>query len=124
MMFDVSHKTHYHYTWPVVQSQHHVHMSPRKVARQTVRHHSLIVEPAPAMRYDRIDAFGNPVVILDIEVPHKELVLLARSSIETMAPVGIDLAASTAVGPDRPEPRLCPGTDWTSTSSSIGARRG
>ena len=94
MMFDVSHKTHYQYTWPVVQSQHMIHMSPRKVGRQTVRHHSLIVEPAPAMRYDRIDAFGNPVVILDIEVPHKELVLLARSSIETMAPVGIDLAAS------------------------------
>ncbi|MEQ1709871.1 MAG: transglutaminase family protein [Hyphomicrobium sp.] len=94
MMFDVSHKTHYHYTWPVVQSQHMIHMSPRKVGRQTVRHHSLIVEPAPAMRYDRIDAFGNPVVILDIEVPHKELVLLARSSIETMAPEGIDLAAS------------------------------
>lgn len=94
MIFDVSHKTHYHYTWPVVQSQHLIHMSPRKVGRQTVRHHSLIVEPAPVMRYDRVDAFGNPVVILDIEVTHKELVLLARSSIETAAPAGLDLTAS------------------------------
>ena len=31
MMFDVSHKTHYRYSLPVVQSQHLIHMSPRTV---------------------------------------------------------------------------------------------
>lgn len=85
MIFDVSHKTHYRYTLPVVQSQHLIHMSPRPVSRQIIRHHSLIVEPAPALRYDGIDAFGNPVLILDIEVPHKELVLHARTTVETKA---------------------------------------
>jgi transglutaminase-like putative cysteine protease len=96
MIFDVSHKTLYRYSSPVVQSQHLVHMSPRVVDRQTIRHHSLIVEPAPAMRYEGTDAFGNPVVILDIEVPHKEFVLHARSRIETHRPAVIDLPRSAA----------------------------
>ena len=95
--------------WPVVQSQHLIHMSPRKVARQTIRHHSLIVEPAPAMRYDGIDAFGNPVVILDIEVPHKELVLHARSSIETMR-----------AGADRSRASTCRGTGSTQSLAVPG----
>ncbi len=95
MMFDVSHKTLYRYSSPVIQSQHLIHMSPRSVARQTVRHHSLIVEPAPVMRHDGFDAFGNPVVILDLEVAHRELVLHARSSVETQAPPGIDIAATS-----------------------------
>ena len=59
MMFDVSHRTHYVYSQPVVQSQHLIHMSPRPCLRQVVRHHSLIVDPAPALRQDGIDAFGN-----------------------------------------------------------------
>ena len=101
MIFDVSHKTLYRYSSPVVQSQHLVHMSPRVVDRQTIRHHSLIVEPAPAMRYEGIDAFGNPVVILDIEVPHREFVLHARSKIETRAPARTDPFRSPAW--DRPE---------------------
>ncbi len=95
MIFDVSHRTHYRYTVPVVQSQHLIHMSPRVIARQTIRNHSLIVEPAPALRYDGVDALGNPVLILDIERPHKELVIHARTTIETHAVPEIDAASST-----------------------------
>lgn len=95
MIFDVKHKTLYRYTSPVIQSQHLIHMSPRVVPHQTIRHHSLIIEPAPAMRYDGLDVFGNPVVILDIEAPHKEFVLSARSTIETRAPARFDFSAST-----------------------------
>ena len=96
MIFDVSHKTHYRYSQPVVQSQHLIHMSPRVVGRQTIRHHSLIVEPAPVQRFDGIDAFGNPVLILDIEVPHKELILHARSTIEIHPRTVIDPVATVA----------------------------
>jgi transglutaminase-like putative cysteine protease len=96
MKFEVSHKTHYTYSSPVVQSQHLVHMSPRQRQRQATRHHSLIVEPAPVVRYEGSDAFGNPVVILEIEVPHKELILHARSTIEVMPPTTVPLSESTA----------------------------
>ncbi len=95
MIFDISHKTHYHYRSTVVQSLHLVHMSPRTLPGQIVRHHSLLVEPAPASRQDGIDAFGNISVILDIESPHKELALLARSTVEKLPALPIDLLATT-----------------------------
>lgn len=94
MIFDISHKTNFGYSLPVAQSQHLIHLSPRKVARQIIRNHSLIVEPAPALRYDGTDAFGNPVLILDIAVPHSELVLHARTSVETLPRPVIDAAAT------------------------------
>jgi len=95
MIFDISHKTHYHYRSTVVQSLHLVHMSPRTLPGQIVRHHSLLVEPAPASRQDGVDAFGNISVILDIESPHKELVLLARSTVEKLPPLPIDIRTTT-----------------------------
>ncbi len=96
MIFEVSHRTHYRYATPVAQSQHLVHMTPRSAARQTTLRHNLMVEPAPAMRHEGLDNFGNPFVVLEVEVPHKELVLLARSAIETRAPDAADFAATTA----------------------------
>jgi transglutaminase-like putative cysteine protease len=96
MIFDISHKTHYHYRSTVVQSLHIVHMSPRALPGQTVRHHSLLVEPAPASRQERLDSFGNIDIILDIESPHKELILLARSTVEKMPSALFDLHSTTA----------------------------
>lgn len=95
MIFEVSHRTHYRYATPVAQSQHLVHMTPRAVGNQTTIRHNLMVEPAPAMRHEGVDGFGNPFVVLEVEVPHKELILLARSAIETRAPAAADLAATT-----------------------------
>jgi transglutaminase-like putative cysteine protease len=95
MIFEILHSTLYRYSQQVMQSQHLLHMSPRACPSQSTLHHSLMVEPAPAMRYDGVDAFGNPIVILDVEFPHKELVLHARSTIETSAPAHIDFATTT-----------------------------
>ncbi|OYW57355.1 MAG: transglutaminase [Hyphomicrobium sp. 32-62-53] len=95
MMFEVSHRTHYFYSYPVIQSQHLIHMSPRPCFRQVIRNHSLIVDPAPALRQESIDAFGNPVVLLDIEVSHRELILHSRSTITVSAPPPLDPSRST-----------------------------
>jgi transglutaminase-like putative cysteine protease len=94
MICDVNHRTLYQYSSPVVQSQHLIHMSPRAVPTQSVRHHSLLIEPAPSLRADGIDAFGNPTVMLDLDVPHREFVLHARSCIETLPPPHIDFAST------------------------------
>lgn len=96
MKLDVSHRTFYRYSAPVVQSQHLIHLSPRSTDRQLIRHHSLIIEPAPASRYDGVDAFGNHMAVLDIALPHKEFVLHARTQVETIAPPAIDFASTTA----------------------------
>lgn len=84
MIYDVSHRTLYRYTEPVVHSQHLLHMAPRDVGGQSARLHSLIVEPAPSLRSEHADAFGNTVVLLEIEMPHTELVVHARSTVESL----------------------------------------
>lgn len=96
MKFEISHRTHYRYSEPVAQSQHLVHLAPRSDTRRAILRHGMIVAPAPAMRYDGEDAFGNPISILDIEEPHKDLVVEARSTIETMDPPRTDFSRTTA----------------------------
>jgi transglutaminase-like putative cysteine protease len=95
MIYDVSHKTVYRYSAPVVQSQHIVHMSPRRVDHQEVRGHTLLIDPAPTLREEREDYYGNRVVMFDIEQEHKELVVHAKSTIEVTPPQAIDLERST-----------------------------
>ena len=81
MIYDVSHRTIYRYSTPVAQSQHIVHMSPRTVERQRLKGHTLLIEPAPTIRTEREDIYGNRVVMFDIEQEHTELVVHARSTI-------------------------------------------
>ena len=78
----------------MAQSQHVVHMSPRAVERQRVKGHTLLIEPAPTIRTEREDYYGNREVLFDIELEHKELIVHARSTIGVTAPRAIDLAAS------------------------------
>ena len=99
MIYDVSHKTVYRYTTPVVRSQHVVHMSPRMVERQKVKGHTLLVDPAPTLRTERDDYYGNRVVLFDIEQEHEELTVHAKSTIVVVAREPVDLPGSA------PEPR-------------------
>lgn len=95
MMYEVSHRTAYRYDAPVTQSQHLLHLAPRKSDRQTVRHHSLLIEPAPTARTDFTDCFGNPVSILGINEEHTELVIHARSTVEIRKRDPIDVERGT-----------------------------
>jgi len=96
MIYDVSHKTVYIYTAPVVQSQHVVHMSPRLVEHQKVKGHTLLIDPAPTIRAERVDYYGNRVVMFDIEQEHAELTVHAKSTIEVAAHDAVDLPGSAA----------------------------
>jgi transglutaminase-like putative cysteine protease len=95
MIYDVSHRTVYRYSTPVLQSQHIVHMSPRAINRQEVRGHTLLIDPAPTIRTEREDYYGNRVVMFDIEQEHTELVVHAKSTIAVNAPTEIKLEATT-----------------------------
>lgn len=112
MIYEVSHRTVYRYSTPVVQSQHIVHMTPRAVDRQRVRGHALVIAPTPTIKTERIDYFGNRVVLFDIEQEHKELIVHAKSTIGVTPSGPIDLAASTPwdeLAPRIADPRA--GTD-------------
>ncbi len=84
MMFDVSHRTAYSYSKPVLQSEHRVHMTPRPGPRQTVHRHSLLIEPAPSSNVAITDYFGNASAILTIEDEHSELIIHARGTVEVL----------------------------------------
>lgn len=94
MIFEVSHKTTYHYTAPVAQANHLVHLAPRPHERQQVIQHSIKVSPSPATRNDFTDYFGNPASTIAIESSHSELMIHAVSTVEVNAPSDTDLSAS------------------------------
>lgn len=92
--YAISHQTVYSYSAPVARSNHVLHLSPRAAAHQRIERHSLLIEPAPTARDERIDYFGNPVVHLSIEAEHEELSITALSGIEVLAPPPPDLSAT------------------------------
>ena len=109
MIYDVSHRTTYRYSTPVAQSQHIVHMSPRAVrAAAPSKGHTLLIEPAPTIRTERVDIYGNRVVLFDIEQEHTELVVHARSTIGVTAPRARRFRGDNACGRQSPLPSPIP----------------
>jgi transglutaminase-like putative cysteine protease len=94
MKLEVSHRTTYAYRSPVGQSHHLVHLKPRQLARQTVVHHSLLIEPAPVSSTEITDYFGNAALLLRIEDVHTEFIVHARSTVEIEPSAPLDLSAS------------------------------
>jgi len=95
MIYEVSHRTIYHYGAPVARSHHLVHLAPRTVRHQTNLNHVLMIDPAPATRSDIIDYFGNPVSVLTIDTEHTSLSFHARSIIEVKPREAVFLAATS-----------------------------
>lgn len=85
MRYEISHETLYRYETPVLHSHQRLHLTPRLIEHQTIAHHALEIEPAPTMRHDSIDAFGNPVVMLEIDREHKTFSVRARSTMVVAA---------------------------------------
>lgn len=97
MIYTVSHRTTYRYGDPVAISHHLLHLTPRGTAFQRCRDWALEIDPAPAVRRDDRDYFGNPVTFLTIQQSHDTLVLHATSSVEVVKPAPIEPAHTPTV---------------------------
>ena len=86
MIYRVRHVTEYIYAVPVSTSHHELHLLPREVPGQTVRAESLTSIPAPAVRRDRFDWFGNRATHLAIHERHTRLAVTSELEIEVDAP--------------------------------------
>lgn len=86
MLYDVSHRTTYRYSQPVSISHHVLHLLPRQSRRQVVHAAQLSVDPAPTLRSDALDYFGNPVTCLTLQDQHEALTIEARSRVEVLSP--------------------------------------
>jgi transglutaminase-like putative cysteine protease len=94
MMFDVNHRTTYHYDAPVAQSHHLLHLSPRPLERQRTIQHTIVIDPKPAARSEFVDYFGNPAVNIAIEQSHAQLSIHSRSLVDVTQPPPVDRWAS------------------------------
>ena len=79
--YRIRHETRYRYAADVVHSHHLLHLVPRPAAYQECLEHEISIEPAPQRRTDEQDAFGNPMLRIEMAQPHRELAVTSQMQI-------------------------------------------
>ena len=72
MRYRVRHLTRYRYPAPVHGSLNELRLRPRPTPLQQLDHYQLAVQPNARYRAEHVDAFGNPVSVLNIDQAHQE----------------------------------------------------
>ena len=80
--YRIVHETRYRYGADVVHAHHLLHLVPRPAPYQQCLEHDVEIEPAPQRRSPEFDAFGNPVLRVELAQPHRELSVVSRMQIE------------------------------------------
>jgi len=73
--YRIRHETRYDYSSDVAHSHQLLHLVPRPAPFQECHEHVITISPAGYRRSDDVDAFGNPVTRIEIEQPHRTLVV-------------------------------------------------
>ena len=84
--YRVEHSTAYRYSEPVMLSHQQLHLTPRPLAHQCSHAHEIAILPAPTLRREITDAFGNPMTEIAIESAHNALEIVARTEVAASAP--------------------------------------
>jgi transglutaminase-like putative cysteine protease len=80
--YRIRHETAYQYEADVVHSHHLLHLVPRPAPYQQCLEHEIMVTPEPNRRVEEVDAFGNPMVRIELGRPHRALKVVSRMQIE------------------------------------------
>ena len=96
--YRVEHHTAYRYSEPVMLSHQQLHLTPRWVKHQATRRHELVIEPAPTLQRELIDAFGNPMTEIAIESAHMNLDIVSRTGVSVVEPAQIDASKTSDWG--------------------------
>ena len=94
--YRVRHETTYQYAADVMHSHHLLHLVPRPTPYQQCLEHEIEIDPASHRRVNGLDAFGNPLIRLELAQPHRELRVISQMQIE--------VHARPVVPPDTTEP--------------------
>src|SRR5262245_24072230 len=84
-LYRIEHETRYRHEGRASTSQHVAYLTPRDLPTQRVLAHELIVEPAPANRAQRTDAFGNTAEHFTIATPYEVMSATGRSTVEVFS---------------------------------------
>jgi transglutaminase-like putative cysteine protease len=80
--YHIRHETHYRYAADVLHAHHLLHLVPRPARWQECLEHAISIEPAPRQRVAELDAFGNPVLRIELAAPHRQLSVVSQMQIE------------------------------------------
>jgi transglutaminase-like putative cysteine protease len=83
--YRIRHETRYEYAADVVHSHHLLHLVPRPASYQVCLDHTLEIAPEVHHTTNEIDAFGNPLVRLELAQPHRELAVVSTMEVEVHA---------------------------------------
>ncbi|WP_428032619.1 transglutaminase family protein [Ancylobacter sp.] len=89
MKYDIHQSTAYSYASSVPVARHVVRMVPVDRPNQRVVASHFVVEPEPVEWTETRDFFGNKVVHIRIETPHKSFTVKTRARVEVDAPAAI-----------------------------------
>ena len=87
----VRHETHYEYASLASLSQQLLHLRPRSFQFQEVEQHNIHLSPFPSEQNSTLDFFGNHHQYLAIDEPHKDLHVIAESTLLLLARPGTEL---------------------------------
>jgi transglutaminase-like putative cysteine protease len=82
MIYRITHTTTYEYSAPVTVSHQVARLQPRPAGPQHEHAFELHVTPAPAVRTQHTDFFGNRTGVFSIEEMHTKLVVTAATTVE------------------------------------------
>lgn len=80
--YRVLHRTEYRYAHPVQTARHLLHLAPRACPWQRVIEHRVVTTPEVDRRVEDVDAFGNPILRIELTHPHSVLRLDGESLLE------------------------------------------
>jgi transglutaminase-like putative cysteine protease len=80
--YRIRHETLYEYGADVAHSHHLLHLVPRPASYQQCLEHDIDITPEMHRRSNEFDAFGNPLVRLELASPHRELAVVSTMEIE------------------------------------------
>jgi transglutaminase-like putative cysteine protease len=94
MIHHVVHVTEYLYSERVSTSHHALHLLPRATPTQRCLRDELEIAPAPALRRDRADDFGNRWSYVEIHEPHNNLRVTSRADVDVAPPPPLPSASA------------------------------
>jgi transglutaminase-like putative cysteine protease len=105
MRFSVSHETLYRYAKPVRLGSHVLRLNPRPEGVELLSR-ELVIEPAPATRYESTDAFGNLLTHVGLNGATDVFRILSRFELELHAPAPLAADLPALPWPPSPDPYL------------------
>lgn len=96
MKYRIRHETRYRYAADVMHAHHLLHLVPRPASHQLCLEHEIEIEPAAQRRASECDAFGNPVLRIELAQPHRELTVTSHMQVEVYSRPAVNVETTVA----------------------------